>query len=192
MPSMNSRRPTTAEALGDTQGDSCSVWIALGANLAHGGDDPAATLCAVLPELQKLSTAPLRVSSFFESDPKDCPPGSPRYVNAVAGICPWPEESPESLLAKLQQLEQRFGRVRSGVVNEARTLDLDLLAFAAAIRSDPVLILPHPRAHQRRFVLQPWIEIAGADYLLQGRSLAGWQSECQDPPLQRAESTTPD
>src|SRR5690606_23154344 len=113
-------------------------------------------------------------------------------VNAVAGICPWPEESPESLLAKLQQLEQRFGRVRSGVVNEARTLDLDLLAFAAAIRSDPVLILPHPRAHQRRFVLQPWIEIAGADSPLQGRRLAGWQSECEDPPWQRAESTPPD
>src|SRR5690554_326633 len=168
-PSMNSRRLTIAETLSDTNGDSRSVWIALGANLAHGSDDPVATLRAVLPELQQLSTAPLLVSSFFESDPKDCSPGSPRYVNAVVEISPAPDESPESLLVKLQQLEQRFGRVRSGVVNEARTLDLDLLAFAAAIRSDPVLILPHPRAHQRRFVLQPWIEIAGPGYLLHGR-----------------------
>lgn len=161
------------------------AWVALGANLPRGGADPAETLRAVLPELQALATGPLLVSAFYESDPKDCPPGSPRYVNAVAGFLPRPGEMPESLLERLQELERRFGRVRSGVVNEARTLDLDLLAFADARRDTPRLILPHPRAHERRFVLEPWLDVAGEGWLLHGRTLLAWLAECQDPPLLR-------
>ena len=161
------------------------AWVALGANLPRGAADPAATLRAVLPELQALATGPLLVSAFYESDPKDCPPGSPRYVNAVAGFLPRPGEIPESLLERLQELERRFGRVRSGLVNEPRTLDLDLLAFADARRDTPRLILPHPRAHERRFVLEPWLDVAGEGWLLHGRTLLAWLAECQDPPLLR-------
>lgn len=157
------------------------AFVALGANLPFGGGDPADTLRAVLPALQQLSAAPLRVSSFYESDPKDCPPGSPRYINAVVALLPQPQETPESLLHRLQALEQRFGRVRSGIVNEARTLDLDLLAFRDERRASPFLTLPHPRAHERRFVLEPWLEIAAADYVLQQRSLGEWLARCQDP-----------
>jgi 2-amino-4-hydroxy-6-hydroxymethyldihydropteridine diphosphokinase len=61
---------------------------------------------------------------------------------------------------KLQQIEQELGRVRKGILNEPRTIDLDLIAFGAEARSTPVLTLPHPRAHLRRFVLEPLCEIA--------------------------------
>lgn len=161
------------------------AFVALGANLPFGAGDPAATLQRVLPELQQLSAQPLLVSAFYESDPKDCPPGSPQYLNGVVGLLPLPDETPESLLHKLQALEQRFGRLRSGIVNEARTLDLDLLAFGNEMRSTSFLTLPHPRAHERRFVLQPWLEIAGADWLLNGRTLREWQRACTDPDLRK-------
>lgn len=159
--------------------------MALGANLPFGAGDPAATLQTVLPELQQLSAQPLLVSAFYESDPKDCPPGSPQYLNGVVALLPLPDETPESLLLKLQALEQRFGRVRSGIVNEARTLDLDLLSFRDETRVTRFLTLPHPRAHERRFVLEPWIEIAGAGWLLNGQTLGQWQHACTDPALRK-------
>ena len=92
--------------------------------------------------------------------PVDCPPDSPRFVNAVAGLKPRENETPESLLKKLRELEKEFGRVPKTVLNEPRPLDLDLIAFGNEIRNSPELILPHPRAHLRRFVLQPLSEIA--------------------------------
>jgi len=69
-------------------------------------------------------------------------------------------ETPESLLKKLQALEKEFGRQPKVIHNDPRPLDLDLIAFGGEIRTTPDLILPHPRASQRRFVLQPLSEIA--------------------------------
>jgi 2-amino-4-hydroxy-6-hydroxymethyldihydropteridine diphosphokinase len=69
------------------------------------------------------------------------------------------EINPENLLARLQQLEQEFGRRRTGTANEPRVLDLDLIAFEGVSRSSKTLCLPHPRAHLRRFVLEPLAEI---------------------------------
>jgi len=157
------------------------AWIALGANLPFDGGDPSQTLRNILPELQNLSPRPLLVSSFYESEPKDCPPGSPCYVNAIAGLLPSPGETPESLLQKLQDLEQGYGRKRSGILNEARTLDLDLLVFGNETRNTVFLTLPHPRAHERRFVLEPWMELTGQEWILQDRTLAVWLSACRDP-----------
>src|SRR5690606_9173455 len=79
----NFPRPGTSKDV-DAGNPAAYAWVALGANLPRGAADPAATLRAVLPELQALATGPLLVSAFYESDPRDCPPGSPRYVNAVA------------------------------------------------------------------------------------------------------------
>ena len=66
-------------------------------------------------------------------------------------------------------MEKEFGREPKQVLNEPRLLDLDLIAFGAETRNSPDLILPHPRAHRRRFVLQPLAEIA-PDFILPGQS----------------------
>jgi 2-amino-4-hydroxy-6-hydroxymethyldihydropteridine diphosphokinase len=132
------------------------VYIALGSNLG----DSRNTVLRAMERLQGLSDQPLAKSSLLESTPVDCPPGSPNFVNAVVGLVPRPDETPESLLSKLQALEKEFGRTPKKVMNEARPLDLDLIAFANEIRSTPELTLPHPRAHSRQFVLQPLAEIA--------------------------------
>lgn len=159
------------------------AFISLGANLPGTDGNPADTIKAVLPQLQALSDSVLLISALYTSDPKDCPPGSPLYSNAVVGLVPRIAETPQSLLAKMQQLEAEYGRVRSGVINEARTLDFDLLVFRSEASTTPALILPHPRAHERRFVLEPWQAIAGAAYILQGKTLAQWLLLCKDPAL---------
>lgn len=164
---------------------SAHAFVALGANLPSDEGAPEETLrraiAALIPHSQHLPV----ISGFYESDPKDCPPGSPQYVNAVVALMPKPDEDPFSLLHKLQQIEDRHGRVRTGVRNEARTLDLDLLTFGTVECATPELTLPHPRAHERRFVLQPWMEIAGENWKLHGKSLSQLLLECQDPPLHR-------
>jgi len=81
-------------------------------------------------------------------------------VNAVIRLAPRVGETPESLFQKLRALEKDFGRPPKKVLNEPRSLDLDLIAFGTETRHTPELVLPHPRAHLRRFVLQPLSEIA--------------------------------
>jgi 2-amino-4-hydroxy-6-hydroxymethyldihydropteridine diphosphokinase len=130
--------------------------VALGSNL---GDSRRIILDA-MARLQNFSDRPLLKSSLWQTAPVACPPDSPAFVNAVAGLAPRAGETPESLLQKLRELEKEFGRAQKLVLNEPRVLDLDLIAFDAEIRHTPKLILPHPRAHLRRFVLQPLNEIA--------------------------------
>lgn len=161
------------------------AFVALGANLPTDEGAPEDTLRRAIAALIPLSKHLPVISGFYESDPKDCPPGSPLYVNAVVALMPKDDEDPLSLLHKLQQIEDKHGRVRSGVRNEARTLDLDLLTFGVAECDTPELTLPHPRAHERRFVLQPWMEIAGENWKLRGKTLSQLLLECQDPPLHR-------
>jgi len=132
------------------------AYIALGSNLGDSRD----TVLRAMERLQELSAQPLAKSSLLETTPVDCPPGSPNFVNAVVGLTALPGETPDSLLQKLQDLEKEFGRTPKKVLNEARPLDLDLLAFGNETRSTPHLTLPHPRAHLRQFVLQPLAEIA--------------------------------
>lgn len=139
--------------------------VALGSNL---GDSPQ-LLHDAFARLTRHSAAPLLKSSLWQTTPVDCPPGSPRFLNAVAGLVPLPGETPESLLAALQSLEQEFGRRPKQVLNEPRPLDLDLIAFGTETRQTSILTLPHPRAHLRRFVLQPLAEIA-PDLRLPGQS----------------------
>ena len=113
-----------------------------------------------LADLQSLSDQPLLQSSLWRTTPVDCPPGSPLFLNAVAGLVPRAGETPETLLARLQRMESAFGRQPRQVLNEPRPLDLDLLAFRMEVRATATLTLPHPRAHLRRFVLEPLNEIA--------------------------------
>jgi len=141
------------------------TFIALGSNIG----DSRTTILQAIARLQEFSTEPLQKSSFWQTCPVDCPAGSPAFVNAVVGLMPESSETPESLLRKLQVLEKEFGRTPKKVHNEPRPLDLDLLAFGGETRSTPFLILPHPRAHQRRFVLAPLSEIA-PDLVLPGQT----------------------
>lgn len=141
------------------------VVIALGANLG----DPVGQLRAAFDRLDELAAAPVRRSSVWESTPVDCPPGSPSFANAVALLQPRPAATPETLLAQLQALEREFGRQPKTVLNEARALDLDLIAWGGETRSTPALILPHPRAHRREFVLRPLAELVPA-WLFPGQS----------------------
>jgi len=132
------------------------VFVALGSNLG----DSVQILQAALARLQTFSDHPIRQSSLWRTSPVDCPPGSPPFVNAVAGLVPRADETPESLLEKLQALEKRFGRPPKKIANEPRPLDLDLIVFGSATRNSPALVLPHPRAARRKFVLQPLGELA--------------------------------
>ena len=133
-----------------------TVLIALGSNLG----DSVPLIHAAFERLADFSAESLLKSSLWQTTPVDCPPGSSPFVNAAAALTPQANETPESLLAKLQQLEKDFGRRPKLVLNEARPLDLDLIAFANEVRNTRELTLPHPRAHLRRFVLQPLEEIA--------------------------------
>lgn len=129
--------------------------VALGANLG----DAAETVRAAIERLRPLSAGNFRASTLWETEPFDCPPGSSPFTNAAVAFLVKEEENPESLLDRLHTLESGFGRRRSGQLNEPRTLDLDLIAFGEERRNSPALILPHPRAHERTFVLGPLAEI---------------------------------
>jgi 2-amino-4-hydroxy-6-hydroxymethyldihydropteridine diphosphokinase len=133
-----------------------SVIVALGSNLG----DSANVLREAMARLQEFSDEPLLKSSLWQTTPVDCPPGSPKFVNAVIGLVPRKDETPETLLRKLQALERQLGRLPKRIINEPRPLDLDLIAYDREIRDSRELTLPHPRAHRRRFVLQPLSEIA--------------------------------
>ena len=143
--------------------------VALGSNL---GDSRKVILDA-MARLQNFSDEPILKSSLWETSPVDCPPDSPKFLNAVTALVPQKNATPESLLEKLRGLEKEFGRAPKKVLNEPRPIDLDLIAFGNEIRNSPGLILPHPRAHLRRFVLQPLGEIL-PDLVLpgQGKSVA--------------------
>ncbi|HEY3932274.1 MAG TPA: 2-amino-4-hydroxy-6-hydroxymethyldihydropteridine diphosphokinase [Verrucomicrobiae bacterium] len=130
--------------------------IALGSNL---GDSRKIILDA-MARLQKFSDEPILKSSLWQTSPVNCPADSPKFVNTVVGLIPKENETPESLLKKLRELEIEFGRAPKTVLNEPRSLDLDLIAFGNEACNSPELILPHPRAHLRKFVLQPLSEIA--------------------------------
>jgi 2-amino-4-hydroxy-6-hydroxymethyldihydropteridine diphosphokinase len=135
--------------------------VAIGSNLG----DSRELVRRAMDRLQEFSDTPILRSSLYETSPVDCPPGSPNFINAVAAFEPRASETPESLLKKLQALEQEFGRLPKKALNESRPLDLDLIAFKAEVRNTPQLVLPHPRAHLRGFVLEPLAEIA-PDFVL--------------------------
>lgn len=153
------------------------AFVAVGSNMG----DSLTLVKAAMARMEKLAAGPLLKSSLWKTGPVDCPPGSPPFVNAVVGIRPTQGETPESLFAKLQQIELEFGRKRTGAKNEPRTLDLDLIAFGTETRSTPELTIPHPRAHVRRFVLEPLAEIA-PELVLPGQTQTVKQLLAQLPP----------
>ena len=124
--------------------------VSLGANLG----DPRQQIHQAISELKEICRVN-SLSTLIETEPIDAP-GQPRYFNAIAII--ETDLAPLDLLHHLQRIEQNGGRVRT-VRNAARTIDLDLISFGELFLDSEELTLPHPRAHLRRFVLEPWLEI---------------------------------
>ena len=131
--------------------------IALGTNqgereqlLANAASDLRATEgVVVVAESSVITTVALTEHGYDDT--------APAYLNQVIIIhTAWP---PEHLLARLQEIEQRHGRVRDGSQYAPRTLDLDIIDWGGVTLDTPGLTLPHPRAHERVFVLGPWAEI---------------------------------
>jgi 2-amino-4-hydroxy-6-hydroxymethyldihydropteridine diphosphokinase len=137
--------------------------VALGSNLG----DSRQILLDAMDRLRQFSEIPVLSSSLWLTSPVECPPDSPKFLNAIVAFQPRASETPESLLQKLQTLEKEFGRRPKKVLNEPRALDLDLVVFGNQVRQSPDLILPHPRAHLRKFVLCPLNEVA-PDLVLPG------------------------
>ena len=134
------------------------IFVAIGANLpGPDGAPPIATCRAAVAALDALPGLRLRgLSRWYRTAPLP-PSGQADYVNAVAHLDG--DVAPAVLLAALQGLEARAGRVRD-VPNAARTLDLDIIAMGELVREAPDPVLPHPRAHERRFVLMPLADVA--------------------------------
>lgn len=139
------------------------AYIGLGANLGdpRGALDAAFAALAALPDSELL-----RRSSIYRSAPIDS--SGPDYLNAVAELRTALE--PLALLHRLQAIELAHGRERP-YRNAPRTLDLDLLLYGQTLTDSPELTLPHPRAHQRAFVLRPLAELV-PDLVIPGRGRA--------------------
>jgi 2-amino-4-hydroxy-6-hydroxymethyldihydropteridine diphosphokinase len=142
-------RPARMTAL-----DSNRVYVGVGANLGT----PRETIAAALALLDQESDVELvAVSTLQETDPVGYEE-QPRFLNGVVQL--GTELSPQELLARLLAIETRLGRVRGeGPRFGPRTIDLDLLLYGEETIDEPGLTLPHPRLHERRFVLEPLAEL---------------------------------
>ncbi len=146
------------------------ILVAIGANLLGPRGEHPVVACRAAAEavrgLPGLRWAGL--SRWYATEPVP-PSGQPDYVNGVARL--EGQADPEWLLARLHRIERMAGRVR-GARNAARTLDLDLIDANGTIRAAPDPVLPHPRAHERAFVLVPLRDVA-PDWIhpLLGRTL---------------------
>lgn len=135
-----------------------SVFIAYGSNLLSGPVTASQAFRAVVKNLRDRGLIVNRISRLWSS--KAWPnPDDPPYVNAVLQIAT--DLQPAELMSLLHDLEREAGRVRDGRLNAPRVLDLDLIAFGEAVmHGKKGLILPHPRAAERAFVMGPLAEIA--------------------------------
>jgi 2-amino-4-hydroxy-6-hydroxymethyldihydropteridine diphosphokinase len=97
------------------------------------------------------------VSPVYETEPVDSPEGAGRFLNAI--VAADTTLSAMRLLDRALAIEDAYQRERTDVTNAPRTLDVDIIVVGDRISEDPSLILPHPRAHQRGFVLRPWADI---------------------------------
>jgi 2-amino-4-hydroxy-6-hydroxymethyldihydropteridine diphosphokinase len=160
------------------------AYVGLGANLDH----PRAQVLRALSELAELpQTALTARSSLYRSAPVEAM--GPDYVNAVARLCTRLDAA--NLLRSLQAIEQRHGRVRTGV-NAPRTLDLDLLLYGDQRHDEAHLRVPHPRLHLRAFVLLPLLELDPALQIPGLGPLAALAGATRDQSLQRIDDQAED
>jgi len=135
------------------------ILIGIGGNLTSARfGPPRQALAAALAALETAGVHIIARSAWYRTEPIP-PSDQPWFVNGVASLATALPAS--DLLAVMQGVETRFGRVR-GERNAARVLDLDLLDYRGQVIETAALVLPHPRLHERRFVLVPLAEIAPA------------------------------
>ena len=145
-----------------------TAFVGLGSNLSHPRRQLARAVRALarLPQVRVVALSP-----NYTSAPLGCDSAQPDYVNAVAALRT--TLGPRALLAALHRIERRQRRRRDVVPqrNAPRTLDLDLLLFGRRRLRKPELTVPHPRMHERAFVLRPLADVAAAA-TIPGRGLA--------------------
>jgi len=152
---MNSQTNITLEDISNV-----TAIVSLGSNLVSEAGNPVEVIKLAAAEVALLSIRPPLLSTFYCTDPVNCTSGTLPFINAVEIVYPKPGTTPSQLLQELHRIEIAFGRKRGGFANESRSLDLDLICFGNLQVNKPKLKLPHPRAHQRRFVLQPIADLA--------------------------------
>jgi len=156
-------------------------FVALGANLG----DPVATVGAAIKALRQIPGSEfVAASSLYRTAPVGLR-HQPDFINAVAELVAVPPAP--TFLDMLFAIEARFGRRRS-VANAPRTLDLDLLLYGELRSDDPKLTLPHPRLHERAFVLAPLAEIAPQLAIPGHGPVSELLARCQDQRIERLAS----
>ena len=155
-----------------------AAYIGIGSNL----DEPQAQVERAFEELTKLPRTRLSArSSLYRSAPVGYA-AQPDFINAVAELDT--TLAARELLAELQSIEARHGRSRR-FANAPRTLDLDLLLYGEARIDEPHLVVPHPRMHERGFVLRPLVEIAPQAVIPGRGSAAASLAACADQQVER-------
>ena len=158
-------------------GDAQRSYIGLGGNLG----DARATVQSGLDALAQLPGCTLvATSSLYRSAPVEA--GGPDFINAVAALDT--RLDAQALLTALQAIELAHGRQRP-FRNAPRTLDLDLLLHGEQVLDTPTLVLPHPRLHQRAFVLRPLLELAPALSAPGLGALAAHLAACAEQRIER-------
>ncbi|HYY99441.1 MAG TPA: 2-amino-4-hydroxy-6-hydroxymethyldihydropteridine diphosphokinase [Pyrinomonadaceae bacterium] len=140
----------------EPSGESLRAYVGMGSNVG----DRAGNLLLGVRGMLSASLRVVRLSSVYETEPVGVHEEQRAYLNAVAELGP-PLPRPEELLARLLKVEYALGRRRARAL-AARTLDLDLLLYGVERVETPLLTLPHPRMHLRRFALKPLCELAPA------------------------------
>ena len=144
------------------------VITALGSNLDSNFGGPKDNLLAASGEIQSALGGSGRLSSFWRSEPQDMSAVTANFVNAVVEIRT--SLSARALLDTLQAIEIKMGRPAEHGSNRSRTIDLDIIAYGNRQIDEPDLIVPHPQAHLRLFVLLPLAELS-PDLVLPGQTL---------------------
>lgn len=137
--------------------------LALGSNLGES----ESTIERAVVDLREAGMRILRVSPLYRTAPVGGPAGQPDYVNAVIEVST--SLRPYELLKLCNAVEAAHHRERL-VRWGPRTLDIDVIDYEGVVSDDPVLTLPHPRAHERSFVLTPWARMDPEAHLLVARS----------------------
>lgn len=132
------------------------VAIALGSNLG----DREAHIASAIDELRKIASPgePFLTASLYDTEPQNCPPDSPRFLNTAIDLH-YSGTDPLELLQQTQAIEKQLGREPQPIRNAPRIIDIDILLFGDTILDHPELQLPHPRIQERPFVLNPLREI---------------------------------